>query len=841
MVRNMIASGRCLSTAVVLVLVALTLAAPHGAHAQEGGGQAWVPLDASPPGTPADVVPVAAATGPAQTVLDVTIHGFWVTPRSGPDGTAFTQIFVPGLQRLALLGAPEIPVVRVPIAVVTDAPGVSLVSVEPLGPPATFTMHLWPQPVPAQEDSSGTAEVFMQDPNIYALGQLYPLASGDAGSITGAMGSLRASLLECYPIRWVPSRDSLVVQSASRWTFAHDGALPAIAAITRDRNRIASQEYLNWASVSTVIPVDIADYQGEFLFVYPSAWASALKPLMSQKSIRGYTVAQITLESLGSVSCTSVRNAILGWYSATPSSHDHYCILVGDIDSIPFCPPPGSSDPLTDDLYGSADPNNPERDIFVGRLPAESGSDLQNQVQKILDYENHPSSTKYYGDVLLVAHKPDGSIPDGDYEAQQDSVRLASYTVHPDFFTYYGSVPGHTNAGLTALINSGMGITSYRGHGGPDDWWTWDNTGSCPGYPSYVGECFTNTDVNALSNGALTTLVWSIACDNSDLRDAACIGRAWMAKYPGGAAAHYGSSRPSSTQDNDVLEDSLFAAVWRYGLTKLGHATTWAEDRSIGWDFGFAVSNAWSYGLFGDPDMDVRRDVSPLWTIASPAYVLLSASGGAPLDMGVLDAQGMPVPNVLVSLWKPAAGAVPASERGRGGAAGVREGGTGASHASGGSGVSGVPAGALGAGDEIATNLYTGTDGYAHFTVDPATTGEIYFAVRDSVGHAQTDSIPVVSSAGVDRAATGTLTLVAAPSVTSGTTWFRFGRPLDAPAAVRIYDVLGRPVATIDVARGASEVLWSGLDRAGRLVHSGLYFAKLTARDGRTARVAIVR
>jgi hypothetical protein len=64
-----------------------------------------------------------------------------------------------------------------------------------------------------------------------------------------------------------------------------------------------------------------------------------------------------------------VRAAIQSWYAATPSSADHYCLLVGDLGSIPYC---GDSDPdpRSDDPYGSVSSTDlMERDISWGDCP----------------------------------------------------------------------------------------------------------------------------------------------------------------------------------------------------------------------------------------------------------------------------------------------------------------------------------------------------------------------------------------------------------------------------------------------------------------------------------------
>ena len=317
------------------------------------------------------------------------------------------------------------------------------------------------------------------------------------------------------------------------------------------------------------------------------------------------------------------------------------------------------------------------------------------------------------------------------------------------------------------------------------------------------------TDIAALNNDPLNPVVWSIACDNSDLRDGNCIGRAWMQKSVGGAVAHYGATRGSGTLDNNVLEDSLFATVWTKGITNIAHATTLAEDLAKKWDWGAAAPNAFEYTLFGDRDMNIRREMPKNWQVMQPSFISISGGGQSSLDIRLLDESGAPIQGALVSIWKPA----------------------------------GSPggAGATAVGDEAADNTYTGADGFVHFSLSGLTVGALYFTVRDSAGNAEPDSIPVISTTDVAGLPSPTRFLRAEPSVTRGATTLRFGRALESDGTMFIFDAMGRPVATLAVPRGTSSVVWPGTSRSGTVARSGVYFAQLATSSGMLSTRIVVR
>ncbi len=812
-----------MGTALVLTLGVMAAAATVALA--QAGGPAWTSLDGTPEGTPAEVLFDTAVSGPSTTTFDLLIHGFYSSPHLDPAGAVYQEITVPGLERLGIEGAPVLPVLRRPLAIVTSAAQVTLASMTPLLPAMGFSLHVWPQPVPARDDPFGTPEVFQMDPAIYGSTGPYPTNEGGASALYSALGSIQASQVECYPIRWIPASDLLLITPLSRWTFTHDGPQLAYDMITKDRSRIASKLFLNWQNASQAIGTNLLHYQGEYLFIYPSAFGPAIQKLVNQKKWRGFNVTQITTESLRTVTCASVRGVIQNWYASTPSNRDHDCLLVGDINLIPFCPLPPGTDDFTDDLYGSVHHDSLSRDVFIGRLPGYTAADIGNQVKKIINYEDHPPGPLYYGDVLLVAHKPDPMIAEQNFPAQQNAILNQPYAVNPLFGTYYGSDMGRDNPGLTNHINSGYGIVCYRGHGGANDWNLWDLDGKClPWWPMYKGDCYTNDEVKLLTNGPLNSIVWSIACSNADLHDASCIGRQWMTTADNAAVAHYGSTLTSASADNNTLEDRLFKAVWNSGITNLAHATTLAEDQCLLANQGDAWYNAWRYALFGDPDMSVRRQMPPNWQVFA-SLTVISGPGQASLDIQLLDATGTPVPGALIGIWKPSGAGSPMTSPP---AATVAFGAPSGSLAR--EATRPAFAQASSAADEVADNAYTGDDGRAHFVVNPQSSGFIFYSVRDSAGNSVMDSIAVSAPTDVAReAGTKHLELQAAPSITRGATTIRFGRPLAAPATVNVFDAAGRPVARLEVPRGAASVAWPGTNAAGAPARSGIYFVRLRA------------
>ena len=77
------------------------------------------------------------------------------------------------------------------------------------------------------------------------------------------------------------------------------------------------------------------------------------------------------------------------------------------------------------------------------------------------------------------------------------------------------------------------------------------------------------------------------------------------------------------------------------------------------------------------------------------------------------------------------------------------------------------------------------------------------------------------------------------PNPFNPTTTIRYGLPMQAAVSLKIYDVLGREVMTLleeTQGAGVQSVVWNGWNSLGAQVSSGMYFYRLEARPGATAR-----
>lgn len=654
----------------------------------------WIGLDpAAPEGSPARWALDPALCDDEQTVVDVEVPGLWLEARQGPDGRSYEHVRIPGLGRHDVPGAPDLPLLRLRLAVTTAAQTVELDDVVLEDVRVIPDVLVWPRTVLGEDHVGGHPEEFHRDEPLYASTADWPPSDGPPSRpVAPCMRSIPAARCEGWLCRWNPSTRELRVPGRVRYRYVHPGPLRDFGngGITRERERAAGHAFANWATVRDRIPVDTFVYRADYLILHPPGYEEALDAFVTQKKARGFAVTRMEIPSPNT--CENVRAAIRGWAAQVPDHHDAYCLLVGDVDRIPLCflDMPWN-DHWTDDLYASTDGDDLDEEVYLGRLSVDDETDCANQLAKILAYEDSPHETCCYDRVLLWAHKQDE--PPYVFERQHESIRLTHYAVAPSFTTLYGSTPGATDLDALALIDDGPGLVAYRGHG---------NSFCTAAAWNLDDEFFDRIEIDQISCPApQTPVVWSLACSNNDLDFEDCAGEQWMERVGTGAVAYYAATSVTGPDQNGEINARLFEAVYDLDLLTHAQAIQFAEDPAT----ALMGDNVyWRYMLLGDPDMQVRRrNPTPLITEGPSELVRRPPPQVTPVEIRVLRPGGIPVEGALVALYKP-----------------YRMGGE-----------SGPPSLLP---DDVHVNGYTDADGRVTLHVAPQTPGPLWLSVEDTLG-----------------------------------------------------------------------------------------------------------
>ncbi|MCS7075506.1 MAG: C25 family cysteine peptidase [Bacteroidia bacterium] len=352
---------------------------------------------------------------------------------------------------------------------------------------------------------------------------------------------------------------------------------------------------------TTYTPVN--DY-GKMLIICHDAFVSAAQPLVQWKKQKGIPT-ELVLSSTVGTTPTAIKTYIQNYYNLNGLT---FVLLVGDHTQIPaYNMPIGASDNAYTYVVGT----DHYPDLFIGRLSANTISEVQVQVNKIITYEKTPmTGANWYKNAVGIA-SDEGPGDDGEYDYQHlrnIRTKLLGFTYTNVAELYDGSQGGADAAGnptasdLATIVNAGVSLINYTGHGSST---------------SFATTGYSNTDVNASTNGNKLPIIFSVACVNGDFTSGTCFAEAWLRKANGGAVATLMSTvnqswnPPMEGQDemNDILSQQYltnkkftFAGVAMNGCMKMNDSYgTAGED----------MTDTWT--VFGDPSLMYYTDSpSPL-------------------------------------------------------------------------------------------------------------------------------------------------------------------------------------------------------------------------------------
>ena len=589
-------------------------------------------------GSEAGAEVLVSSSDASGTVVEFLLRGLSVEERA-VGNEAFSVLSIPEGATTTEIGRPELPVMRAMIAV----PGGAAVRATILEAScSTYPgFRVLPFQPPEVDGLSGDRGLLIDD-ELYSQDGFYPEGLVEVGP-PGIWRDLVVVELQANPVAFNPATGELRVYDRILVRIDYEGgtleaetAEPKFARMYRD---VISNYDLLAVEVRDPEPsggeVDLPADVGidgpespemvKYLSIRHAGQTSyeAISPLLEWREARGVPVLSCYFPPSSTPSAEEVKEVVASVYAAHPELE--YLLIVGDIGRLPWRPNwdpsasfssyfPGMTIP-SDYWYACVAGSDLYPEVAVGRISANSDSEVSQQVAKILAYEMGAGAEGWTSKVLLVAHAQEAPVK---YQGCKEAIRTAPYERPFSFATAYGAPPssggdGATNADVLAAAASGIGIVNYRGHGSYTSWG--------PDWNS-AGEEFETDDAHAVA-GVAFPAVLSIACYNAALdQSGEGLAEAFV-KDDGSAVAFLGAARPSWTEPNHDFDRYLFDAMGNEGISDLGWVVNDAQVEVMA-KYGsssYATDNLKMYLLLGDPALQVgpRPPNGPPGTPERPA------------------------------------------------------------------------------------------------------------------------------------------------------------------------------------------------------------------------------
>lgn len=377
----------------------------------------------------------------------------------------------------------------------------------------------------------------------------------------------------------------------------------------------------------------------DYIIIADGAFTNAIQRLAEHHAAQGLRVKTVAVQDVyddfnfGILSPYAIRDfmayARANWKPPAPV----YLLLVGDatydyrdylnMSSKNYVPAKLVHDSElwetpSDNWYVALDGNDDYLpDMYVGRLPARTPSEVDTMVSKIIDYENADAQPDWTWThrVMLVADDDDL------FEDISDSV--CSYLPANYLSTnIYLSDDGLSacEAAITNGINDGALITHYSGHGSIQSW-----------AHEYI---FQTNDISSLTNGVRLPFFIMSTCFNGyfitpPATNCESLAEELIRKSGGGASACFSPAGFSIPPQQERIVDGLFESIFNEGTFALGPAVTRAKQKTYDHIFESSRKVIQTFILFGDPAMKLKEWTGYTNDATVPWVILTSPTNGA--------------------------------------------------------------------------------------------------------------------------------------------------------------------------------------------------------------------
>jgi hypothetical protein len=483
------------------------------------------------------------------------------------------------------------------------------------------------------------------DPAVYGTASPYP-SSPCVLLDTGFAAGQPIATVAVYPVQYVPTEGRLLVNESLTitLTFADATERPRLPG-ARSRRALAAQAERVRAVVENRESIALSagplrgdrDTSAEYLIVTSESYAPLFEPLAQWKSQKGVPATIITTTDIyasypGIDNQEKIRNAVIDNYENHGTT---WVLLGGDTNIVPdrraWAKSGDSGDDLRADLYyadldgtwnddgdsrwGEVNADNIDMyaDVFVGRAPASTTSEVTTFVGKVLTYEGAPGGallpTDYEEKMLFMAEVL-WSTPWTDGGVCKDMIDDDSVPEQFDPITKLYQTNGLlTKSRAVSEMNAGHNVINHMGHA------NWN-------VMSIGGSSLYRNDFDGLSNDPRYGIMYSIGCWAAAI-DYDCMAEHWVNAPNGGGVAFIGNSRygwgsPGNPGygTSDVFDREFFNQLFNEGHDHLGVVHAAHRDAKVGEARTAEYTRYCLYelNLLGDPEMRVwkRNPITPV-------------------------------------------------------------------------------------------------------------------------------------------------------------------------------------------------------------------------------------
>ncbi len=384
-----------------------------------------------------------------------------------------------------------------------------------------------------------------------------------------------------------------------------------------------------------------------YLIIVADALYDSILSFARWKNLKGYTITVKKVSEVGGNNSTNIRNYIRTAYE-TWTPRLEYVLLVGGSGLITGIPIAVTSC-FGDHLYACLEGDDLYPELFIGRFPVTSVSELAIITSKIFGYEKIPymADTLWYRKGLMVGTQYSTGQP---VWTSLETCRWARMLLLAHNFIQVDTVydpPLANGVGIIdTFVNRGISFLNARGWGNSQGW--------------HRPQFYIDAVNNNLNNGWKLPIVTSFYCATANYAASQCFGTAWLVNgtptNPKGGIGFYGptfattSSRFNNCQDYGVYWGIFEEKINNFGPAMFRGKIEMFDNYPMPADSQYLRIHVCTYTVLGDPSMEMWTGVVPKQL--NVGYSTQIPLGSSTFTVNVQNTNSQPVIGALVSLYK---------------------------------------------------------------------------------------------------------------------------------------------------------------------------------------------
>jgi hypothetical protein len=553
------------------------------------------------------------------------------------EGKTYQVVTIPGGGFLTQVGQPQIPLLCRFVALPPTS-GVQVNVVYEEKEVLSGEFMLYPFQTPPQRSDRQESQEFKLDVGVYSQNQPFPGKIAEAGQIS-ILRDLRLAPIIFYPVQFNPQTGQVTVSKkiVVEIKFAGVGENPQSNprnVLTRSFYKTYQKFVLNFDQIAQGLSV----VDGSILIITYDNFHDQVLPLADWKNKMGYSTHLVNLSAVGSTN-TQIYNYIYNAYHNWPDPPE-YVILVGDVQQIPTN---NGLTCITDHKYATVDGSDYFADLHIGRISVQTQADANHVITKILNYRKNPymSETAWFKKAMTIS----GSDYVDNINAARCGFLMVNYAGFTSFDSLWASLGTNTVTQVTTRLNQGRSWLVYFGHGSATSW-------------ASTSPSFTNSNIDALSNGEKLPAIFDVACNNGEFNYSGgdCFAEHWIkvgsVGNEKGAVIICASTEGSAFFYSDTLGRGTFIAYFQDSLFHFTPAVN--QGKMYMYQFypegpgGTTERETQMYTTFGDPELDPWSGIPENLLVDYPSTIPM-----APSQVTItVQRTGGPLYDILVCLRK---------------------------------------------------------------------------------------------------------------------------------------------------------------------------------------------